>query len=81
MKKRAFWKTSEFWGLVVPWILGLVDAIGLVDLIPGSLDNKIWALVLSAATALGYGMIRINRKGAEDLAESHAEALSKANPI
>ena len=79
--KKAFWKTSEFWALVIPYALGLIDAIGLVDIIPGNADNQIWAMILSVATALGYGMIRIKRKGAEDLAEANAAALSKANPI
>lgn len=56
--EKPGWKTSEFWLMTIPVILGVVMSSGILDDTTTPLDNKIVGILISVFGALGYGAVR-----------------------
>ncbi len=56
------WKTTEFWLSLAAVLLGAAVASGLLDAIPGKVDDQIVAFGITVLAALGYTASRTFKK-------------------
>lgn len=76
MDPKPGYKTTEFWLSLAAVLIGALMASGLLDVIPGNIDDTIVGVIATVLGALGYTVSRAYTKAASSKADAIKAATS-----